>query len=484
VKLFRTRLGIDLSGSRIALVAVRASLGGASVVLPPLVHDFRGDREAARLEEGESVLGEFVARNGLVGAEAYLALPTGRVHMGRAVFPPLREKDLNEAVGLELERLFPVPPETLRYGYRRLPEALPGGKIAVVVAAVPQEYLDLCGQIVSRAGMTLAAVVPAGWAAAAAVTRIPGTGSPKPGAPSAVLRWLGDSVECAVQAGRETLFSASRACAPESAPAEGISLALAGLTDTPAASEDPVELLAPAEWFPEKQFRAGEGNVPFRVREEFAASASTILFGPGPQGARKDPFPFLSAYGAAAAAGEIDLLSPRRSGEMSGAARTAVGIAAVAALLLGAAWPATVAWEARSDLRRLDGKVAALQPYAERYDGSLAELDEAQARIAVLREEASGSGEALRILKELTDRIPNGTWLISLRVEGRKVDIEGLSPSASEIFPALTRDGRFRSVDFGAPITRQGDNMERFKIRGEFVPPPPAPSQAASGKKP
>jgi Tfp pilus assembly protein PilN len=83
----------------------------------------------------------------------------------------------------------------------------------------------------------------------------------------------------------------------------------------------------------------------------------------------------------------------------------------------------------------------------------------------------------------LTDRLPNGTWLLSLRVEGRKVDIEGLSPSASEIFPALTRGGRFRSVEFGAPITRQADNLERFKIRGEFVPPPASPTPAAGARR-
>ena len=89
--------------------------------------------------------------------------------------------------------------------------------------------------------------------------------------------------------------------------------------------------------------------------------------------------------------------------------------------------------------------------------------------------------ETLQILRDLTDRLPNGTWLLALRLEGRKVDIEGLSPSASEIFPALTRDGRFRSVEFGAPITRQADNIERFKIRGEYVTPPPAPASPPAG---
>jgi general secretion pathway protein L len=179
----------------------------------------------------------------------------------------------------------------------------------------------------------------------------------------------------------------------------------------------------------------------------------------------------------------MDLLSPPGDGSASLLSRALLVAAAVAVLALGIAWPSAVAWKAKSELRRLDAQVVALRPAAERYEETLSDLDDAQGRIAALREEASASGEALQILRELTDRLPNGTWLLALRLEGRKVDIEGLSPSASEIFPALTRDGRFRSVDFGAPITRQADNIERFKIRGEFVPPPASPTPAAGARR-
>lgn len=488
MKLFRTGLGIDASGSRLAVVAVRGALGAPSVAFPPLVRDLRGDTEADRIEEAETVLGEYVARHGLVGADARVALPAERVHMARAAFPPLREKDLREAVGLELDRLFPLDPASLRYGYLRLPGSPPGGGNTLAVAAVSAEYLDRWEQILSRTGLSMAAAVPAGWAAGAALSRLAGKWPPEPEALSVSLRWLGDSVECAVLWGREAMYCASRRCAAENAPAEGISLALAGLTDSPAGPEGSVDLFAPAGWFSEREFRPGPGTVSFRVREDFPEGASAFLSGPGAPEGGEEPLPLLCAYGAADAPAEADLFSPPRSGEMSRAARAAIGISAAAAIALGAAWPATVAWKAKSDLRNLDARAAALRPYAVRHEESLADLDEAQAKIAVLRGEASASGEGLRILRELTDRIPNGTWLSSLRVEGRKVDLEGLSPSASEIFPALTRDGRFRSVDFGAPITRQKDNLERFKIRGEYVPPPPdavapAASKAPGGKR-
>jgi hypothetical protein len=58
-------------------------------------------------------------------------------------------------------------------------------------------------------------------------------------------------------------------------------------------------------------------------------------------------------------------------------------------------------------------------------------------------------------------------------MEDRKVEMDGLSPSASEVFPLLSRDGQFRKVEFASPITRQPDNMERFQIRAEYVPNPP-----------
>ena len=216
----------------------------------------------------------------------------------------------------------------------------------------------------------------------------------------------------------------------------------------------------------------------------FDRPAISALSGSGEGGSSPDPFALLAAFGAALGEGRMDLLSPPRDRFDSGVSRAILAGAAVAALAFGIAWPSAVAWKAKTELRRLDAQVAALRPFAERYEETLSDLDDAQGRIAVLREEAAASGEALRILRELTDRLPNGTWLLALRVEGRKVDIEGLSPSASEIFPALTRDGRFRSVEFGAPITRQADNIERFKILGEFVPPPATPPSTPASAPP
>jgi len=483
VKRFRTMIGIDPSGGRLAIVAVRRGVGGSSLAVPPLWHEPKTGKDPVRFEEIEGVLGEYVARNGLVGAGAALVLPAERVYLARAAFPPMKERDLRDAVGMELERLFPVPPAELRHGFRRLAGLSARGKITLVVVATPSEYIDRWEEIVTRAGLSLSAAVPSAWAVGDALSG-PGGSLGGTGRTAAVLRAAGAAVECTLLAAGEPFSCACRPCAPASAPEEGLALARAGLADPPlSAGDGQVDLIAPQGWYGEEGKEIGGGGIVFRVKGAFDRSGISVLSGSWESGTAPDPFALLAAFGAALGGGRMDLLSPPGDGSASGISRAFLAGAAVAALALGIAWPSAVAWKAKTELATLDARVAALRPAAERYEETLSDLDDAQGRIVVLREEASASGEALQILRELTDRLPNGTWLLALRLEGRKVDIEGLSPSASEIFPALTRDGRFRSVEFGAPITRQADNIERFKIRGEFVPPPASTPPAAGARR-
>jgi len=483
VNRFRTMIGIDPSGGRLSIVAIRRGVAGASLASPPLLHETSSVKDPLRFEEIGSVLGEYVARHGLVGSGAALVLPAGSVYLARAAFPPLKEKDLGDAVEMELDRLFPLPPGRVRHGYRRLAGPASGGKIAVLVAAVPAEHLERWEEVVGRAGLALSAAIPAAWAAGAALFAAGGE-SGGPGRVTAFLRGDGASVECSLFAAGEPFFSAVRPCVPGSAAKEGLSLACEGLADPPSSADDgPVDLVAPRGWYGEEGKEIDGGGVLFRVRRPPVPPALSGSPGAAEGTARMEPFELLAAFGAAHGGAGMDLAAPRRNGSGSGVSRLFLGMAAAAAIVFGIAWPSAVAWKAKADLAALDARVAALRPAAQRFEEALSDLDEAQGRIAVLREEASAAGEPLQILRELTDRLPNGTWLLSLRLEGRKVDIEGLSPSASEIFPALTRDGRFRSVEFGAPITRQADNIERFKIRGEFVPgTPPSPPASASEK--
>ena len=85
---FQTVVGIDPSGRRLALAAVRGGFGRPSLCAPPFVCELRGEKEQQLLSEVEGPLGDYVARNGLMGSAARLCVPADRVYSARVVFPP------------------------------------------------------------------------------------------------------------------------------------------------------------------------------------------------------------------------------------------------------------------------------------------------------------------------------------------------------------------------------------------------------------
>ncbi len=467
----RAVVGIDPSGNRLALVALKRGLGGPSPEAPPAVSPLRGERDALLMEDAEGALSDVVARHELAGCPARLCIPARHVYAGQIVFPRLKERDMRQALELELERLFPLPAARLRFAWRTAGEARADRRVRVGVAAVPADYLDRWAECVSRAGLVLAGAIPAGWALLSAREAV--GHAPAPGGLTAVLRNAGGLAECTVFSGSEPVFCAARACAPEAVAAEAAALLEEGLPDTagPADGGDvPGEILAPPAWRADAILRAGADGIAWRVNDRFEADARRALPVAEETG---DPWELLGAFGAAAGDRTMDLFAAGDSAERFPWGRVAAAALGALAVLLALAWPATIAWKTKAELRRLDARIVALRPSVATVQDSLDDMDDVEARIAVLREAGAGRAEPIEIVGTLTERLPTSTWLTGLRVENRKVELDGLSAAASEIFPILARDGRFRGVEFAAPIVRQGDNLERFQIRAEYVPAVP-----------
>ncbi len=354
--------------------------------------------------------------------------------MVRATFPPLQEKDLREAVGLELDRLLPLPADTLRFGYIKVPEPAEEGKVSLVVAAVSRDYMDRCGQLLSRAGLSPAGSVPSAWAAGSAMTRLRGrsTGS-------------GKVYPCCSAGWESPLNAPSSVGRPRcSAPPAAVRGSGGKGRDLPRAGGAGGDArwiwgsggaVRPAGLVSRAGFQAGPDEIPFRVANDFQARASEAMFESRFPSGVSAPETFLCAYGAAVGGKERDLQASARSVAISRAARKAVLASAAAAFLLGIAWPASVTLKAREDLRRLDLRAAELRPFAERHEASIAEVRNVREKLAVLQDWEAAPGLAIMMLKEITDRFPNGTWISSLRIEGRSVEMEGSPPRRASCSP-------------------------------------------------
>jgi general secretion pathway protein L len=136
---------------------------------------------------------------------------------------------------------------------------------------------------------------------------------------------------------------------------------------------------------------------------------------------------------------------------------------AVGALALGAlvSWP--VAQQVR--LGAIERELAALKPKAEATLHSREQQErEAERSAAILRLRA-GRPPLVGLLDTLTRDVPDGSWLLSLSINGREVVLDGLSPSAATIALALEHSPNFTNIVFRSPVTREpGNGLEYFQL--------------------
>ncbi len=88
-----------------------------------------------------------------------------------------------------------------------------------------------------------------------------------------------------------------------------------------------------------------------------------------------------------------------------------------------------------------------------------------------LAAERAKTGDVLQILAAVTDIVPDDTWLTDLSLHQGKLGINGQSPAAARLIPALAADPSFRNPAFAAPVTRAPDgHADLFAIRAELAP--------------
>lgn len=150
-------------------------------------------------------------------------------------------------------------------------------------------------------------------------------------------------------------------------------------------------------------------------------------------------------------------------------ARRAVLWAAVVLLLTLMALPFrdVVLWQRRVAV--LEDRVAALRQQAD----SLLDVREKSAafekRMERWAKNFATNVDMGRILREMTEIMPAGSWLDSLQVQERKILLAGAAPSATFVLEQVEISPLFQDARFDAPVTRQGE-LEVFRIAATISP--------------
>jgi len=158
----------------------------------------------------------------------------------------------------------------------------------------------------------------------------------------------------------------------------------------------------------------------------------------------------------------IDLISPQvlRRRQLWLKLEIAAVIFLLAALL---GQPLAVLAGKRRHLQKLEQELTVVRQEADKLSGirkhNKATITHLETLARLVREQAV----TIDLLKELTEVIPQDTWLRSLAVRARKIHLQGTSASATGVVKALEDSPLFNEVHFDSPVVKKGSS-ETFKI--------------------
>jgi general secretion pathway protein L len=144
------------------------------------------------------------------------------------------------------------------------------------------------------------------------------------------------------------------------------------------------------------------------------------------------------------------------------------------ALALGAAALITPLWQRGQVLDALQKELGRVRDEAQAVDKARTDLERArQGSVAVLQRKAE-QPRMIDLLRELTVRLPDGTWIQNLNLDKGEVQLRGESTQATALIALLEKSDGVRGVSFASPVTQVAQTgAERFNITFEYARPKP-----------
>jgi len=161
---------------------------------------------------------------------------------------------------------------------------------------------------------------------------------------------------------------------------------------------------------------------------------------------------------------------PRRG---SGGLRLTLALL-VLALGLGAAALITPLWQQAQVLESLQSELTRARNAAQDVDKLRAELERArQGSVAVLQRK-DDQPRMIDLLRELTARLPDGTWIQNLNLDKGEIQLRGESTQATALLAVLEKSAGVHGVAFASPVTQVAQTgAERFNITFQYQRPKP-----------
>jgi len=195
------------------------------------------------------------------------------------------------------------------------------------------------------------------------------------------------------------------------------------------------------------------------------AQARLAALAPEDRGAHMLALATVSARGAR----PLDLLPlPLRPRRLSRPQAITLGVAGLTAAVLVAALLVPGMREQRQ-LARINAEIARLDADVRAVERVQRELERKRKLLGTIGSIETSAIRPLPVLRDLTDLLPSDTWLTTLSLDTKGVELTGQAAAASALIPLLENSPRLERVEFSSPVTR-GRDKEQFRIRAAWEP--------------
>jgi len=408
-----------------------------------------------------SELRDFLASLGFADEAVFAGVSRGEALTLTTKFPLPAEENMEEIVGLELDRLTPFSRDNAFYGYEIIGRDEANGLIEAFVSVLPKKRFERYEGVINGLSSGIASLELGSTAIVKAVDYLHPGGIKK----DSLLICRGRKRLDLVMIAGGSVISARQSSTPEKEPMEALKAEVMSFVDD----------LSHLGMRPQRVFLCGE------VMSEFAPWLSGLhdwkvgsVSMPVPDSGAVAPEDcHVAAFGLALRGIDNDLpkarllkgSGPRKKDDFSLSPLSTMFVGVVCVLAVLALFVPYV--QSRMELKKIDSSLDSLKPVFKRQSvikEEIAALKKRQGRLQGL----GGGHTPLTLLKELTEVLPDNTWLTEFVYKDGGITIGGLTTSSSPLISLLENSPMLKEVKFASSITVTNATSRGRARRGFF----------------
>ncbi len=456
-------LGVQIEKEAVFLVCMGRSLKGVEVAACERYPLAGASSHQDRAKAAAGAISDFIKANSLSPVGMAIGVSRSMMVLRNITMPSAAMEDLKSAIGYELEKYIPFPPEEACFDFSIVHEDREEKALDILLAVARQDDISPYFELGTLTGIPLIALTMDSCGIVEALMRLrPGLkkGSfglvyqPVPGVfhlllvrngvlaasrilkgsdgpdPSAQCEAVAKELSRLQAAQREPgAFSRLFLLGPFSSRGQG---ALAPIESCLRDKGLEVELLDPSiPGLPSAEFLPAFGHASAALRDRFGC----INFLPASLRKRPSRLPYY-----------------------------------VAAALLSLLIVLFVAWIGRDVMARrqihedLQAELVQLKAEAKRIEEKCRRYEELKGQLDEISALVSRRGTALEALREIALVLPDTAWIKEFRLTGNDVVISGFAQNSTELIPLLEDSALFCDVVFLSSIKKTPDGLEQFRI--------------------